>query len=339
VNEPIVRELHFRALREESREVDFVCSTESVDSYGSIIKQNWDLRRFKQNPVVLWAHESRELPVGQASNTRVEKDALVATIKLATAKANPHAENVWQSILEGTLRGLSVGFYPREVRFEKHDDVEVMVLDDNELLELSVTPIPSNPEALAKLRSRALATKDPATPGAPPGTPANQRGEQKENHMDLEKENAALKTTVEKREAEVRAKDADLIEARKSLETERASVATLTREVEKARADAKTSEDRAAKAEATVVERDVDALVGVKIAPAERDEMLELAKSNRSLFDKLVAKRANLGGADGLARGGSVLGADKPQERAPIAGSDDLDNSKSFADFQKSLGN
>ncbi len=48
------------------------------------------------------------------------------------------------------------------------------------------------------------------------------------------------------------------------------------------------------RAETAIVERDVRALVGVKITPAEVDEQIELAKSNRGLFDKLMEKRAPL---------------------------------------------
>ena len=33
----LVRALHVRALREESREADFVASTDAVDSYGEIV--------------------------------------------------------------------------------------------------------------------------------------------------------------------------------------------------------------------------------------------------------------------------------------------------------------
>ena len=146
---------------------------------------------------------------------------------------------------------------------------------------------------------------------------------------------AALQGQVEQRDADIAARDKSIAEERKAKEA-------VERELEKAHSATKAAEERASKAEATLVERDVDALVGIKITPAERDEQLELAKSNRSLFDKLIAKRANIGGGDGLVdtkgQSRSVLGDDKPQERAPAAGVDH-DNSASLRDFQKSLGN
>ena len=75
----------------------------------------------------------------------------------ASAKANPLAEQVWQSVQERTLRAVSVGFKPREVRKETRDDKDVYVLSDNDLYEISVVPIPSNPEALTRMK--ALATE------------------------------------------------------------------------------------------------------------------------------------------------------------------------------------
>lgn len=324
------RSLELTTVRESAREVDFICSTETIDSYDSVIRQRWRTERYMRNPVVLFAHDSRELPIGQATNVRVEKNQLVATLRIASAEANPKAEYVWRSIVEGSLRGLSVGFYPNKVTEEEIDGRSILVLDDNELLELSIVPIPANPETLVKLRQRAHAAghnTDHATHPAPQGTPADKRGEQRESRMDLEKENAALKAKLEQR-------DADVATREKSIAEERTAKAALERELDKARTDAKAAHDRAVKAEEAVVERDVSALVGVKIAPAEKDEMLELAKTNRVLFDKLIAKRANLGGGEGLISG-SVLPADAPQERA--LGTNDHD--KLFSDFEKSLGN
>lgn len=141
----------------ETRSVDVLASTEALDSHGTILRQNWDLSRYRENPVVLYAHDSSELPIGTASNVRVENGALRATLTFSTVDLNPQAEQVWLNVKGGVLRGISVGFWPRTVRFEKHDDREVLVLDDLELLEISVVPVGSNPETLAEMRARALA--------------------------------------------------------------------------------------------------------------------------------------------------------------------------------------
>lgn len=173
-----VRAAELSAVREDGREIDFIMSTGVRDSYGEIVRQNWDLKRFEGNPVALWSHDSKGLPVGQWLNVRVEDGVLKGTLKVATAKANPLAENVWQSILEKTLRAVSVGFMPHKVSFEEIDGEEVCVLDENELYECSPTPIPANPEALIAMRAKAhaefLARR--SAPGVTPVQPTEQRG-------------------------------------------------------------------------------------------------------------------------------------------------------------------
>lgn len=167
---PVAGDLLTCALRikrsaKDTRSIDVIASTEAVDSYGEIVEQSWDLARYKANPVVLFAHNSRELPIGSARDVKVEDGALVATLDFVSAEANPKAEQVWQLIQQGALRAVSVGFRPRTVRSEKRDGKEVYVLADNELHEISVVPIPANPEALARARARALAAGPSVTRG------------------------------------------------------------------------------------------------------------------------------------------------------------------------------
>lgn len=138
------------------READFVCSTDAVDGHGEIVRQNWRLERYLKNPVVLWGHNASDLPIGTARNVRVEGGKLKATIRIASAASNPKADQVWAGIQEGTIKAVSVGFRPGSVKREKHDGEERYVLDDNELFELSIVSIGSNPDAL---QGRSLVTQ------------------------------------------------------------------------------------------------------------------------------------------------------------------------------------
>lgn len=138
----------------ERRAIDVVASTAAEDSYGEVVAQQWKLERYLANPVVLYSHESRELPIGRAENVRVEDGKLLATLVLA--QGTGRADEVWNLVQQGMLKGVSVGFRPHTTRWEKRDGREILVLDDNELLEISITPIPANPEALAQLRARAF---------------------------------------------------------------------------------------------------------------------------------------------------------------------------------------
>ena len=168
-----VRSLYVRALRIEQREVDAVASTEALDSYGEIVRANWDLKRFLANPVILWAHNRSEdrLPVGHAKNVRVEGGELLITVVFDAV--TDFDEHVFQKYVNGTLKGFSVGFNPQTIRVEKLNGQEVVVLDDNELFEVSCVPIPSNPEALAKARTRALAAAREAARSTTPASPAS----------------------------------------------------------------------------------------------------------------------------------------------------------------------
>lgn len=269
-----VRSLHLKSVREAAREVDFICSTSAIDSYGEIVDQSWDLRRYATNPVVLWAHNSRDLPIGQARNVGVVDGALQATIYFS--KANPEAETIWQLVLEKTLRSVSVGFIPNTIRVEKRDGEDVFVLCDNELYEISVTSIPANPEALAKMKARALQSALPMTTTTAPVGATD--GGKPEASMDHEKAIAALNATISQRSAE-------LVDTKSALDSERTKTAELTARLSATEARnaslegvAKDLAERAAAAELTLVSRDLDALIGTKMVPAEKDGVLELAR-------------------------------------------------------------
>lgn len=286
------RALETRAIRDDAREVDFVASTEAPDAHDSIVRANWDTSRYEANPVVLWAHESRELPIGVATKVRVVKKELLATVRFVGADVNPKAEQVWQGVKQGVIRGMSAGFYPRSVRYEKQDDRELLVLDDNELLELSITPIPSNPETLAKLRSRALAASSTENVATPPSHKAAERGEPKETNMDFEKECAALKAKLEQR-------DADVIAREKSVTEERASKAAVERDLAAERAAHEATKVALKTERDAAIVRAVEALVGDKLTPAEKDLEIECARDNFGLWQKRMAARPSLNLRDG----------------------------------------
>lgn len=262
-----------RGLDEKTRSAVFIASTDAIDSYDEIVEQTWRLDRYISNPVVLFAHQSRELPIGKSSEVGVVDGKLQTRITFASAEANPKAENVWQSVREGTLRAVSVGFLPGDYRWEKREGREVLVLSNNELLEISVTPIPANAEALAKMRARA-------------------RGDRKELSMAGEQNEttAALRSALESKDAELAAVRRDLASA-----TERATTAerqraelTVERDAEKKRADEAAAALKDAKAR--VVELEIDSVIGVKVLPERKEFLMELSQESPSLFAKEMEK-------------------------------------------------
>ena len=201
-----VREFAVRAMSEAPGErwIDVIASTDAIDSYDEIVEQTWDLSRFNANPVILWAHQSRELTLGSASMVRVEDGKLQMRLNFCDADYNPKGPQVYAGFKQKHLRAVSVGFIPRDVRAEMRDGREVYVLSNNLLLEISPTPIGANPEALAKSHARikAMAARAPASLGNSNESPAAERGDHMENVMTNE-EKAALDA------AEKRATDAE----------------------------------------------------------------------------------------------------------------------------------
>lgn len=326
------REMLVREIREDAREADFVCSTEKKDTYETILRQDWDLSRFRTNPVVLYCHNSRDLkPIGQARNVRVEAGALIATVWFS--QVTKDAEECWQLVREKTLRGISVGFDSKSVTYDS--ELDAVILAKNELYELSLTPLPSNPEALARMRARAIADtpkpQDPA-PTAPIATkpPATVRGT--ETTMD----ELAIKA-LQDRAAEQDNKIRDLT----------ASGATLIAERDTLAGKAKTFEDQnkvlagerdAFKAkvdllEGAAIEREVDALVGKKFTPSERDQQVKVAKLDIALWRELTAQRSDLSLMQ------QVIPAPKPEDApAPVATGDrSTDEAAEAAEFFRAV--
>lgn len=150
-----VEGLTLRGFNEKARTIECVMSSDVEDSYGESVHQaSWRLERFLTNPVVLFAHNSREMPVGKASNVGVRDGKLQATITFASEKANPKAEQLWNLVREGVIRAVSVGFVPGVVRTIKRGAKDIVELADCTLHELSVVPIGANVDAL--MRSKGI---------------------------------------------------------------------------------------------------------------------------------------------------------------------------------------
>ena len=45
----------------------FAGSADTVDRVGDVVEQNWDLENYKKNPVLLYAHDYSQLPIGRTN--------------------------------------------------------------------------------------------------------------------------------------------------------------------------------------------------------------------------------------------------------------------------------
>lgn len=160
VNKPVIREAVVRALSEENiknREAEFVISTEAVDTYGTVFKMDgWDLRRYENNPVVFYAHRSNsdnpDTLIGTSTITK-EDGKMIGRVRFEDASINPLAEKIFQKVQAGTLRMASIGANPKKAHWgdEKNGEVrDVLYFDEQELMEWSIVPVASNPDALKR---------------------------------------------------------------------------------------------------------------------------------------------------------------------------------------------
>jgi len=129
------------------RDIKFVISTGSQDRDSDIIDVNgWDIDNYKQNPVVLWAHDYWSPPVARATEVGLEDDKLVAVDRFTPKEISPFGHMVYQMVAAKFLRATSVGFKPKQ--YVWNDEHKGYDFSEQELLEHSIVPVPSNPEAL-----------------------------------------------------------------------------------------------------------------------------------------------------------------------------------------------
>lgn len=148
-------------LDNEDRTFNVVASDESPDRYGDIIRvKGWDLTNFKKNPVLLFGHQSSDPPIGTVPDVTPKSTRLLARVKFLEEGVYDFADTIWRIVKAGALRAVSVGFLPTEepnmIRDEKNDRVIGFEYIAQELLELSIVPVPANPNALALAKSLAL---------------------------------------------------------------------------------------------------------------------------------------------------------------------------------------
>jgi phage head maturation protease len=147
------------AINEEQRKISYVVSDETPDRVGDIIAvKGWDLSNYKKNPVILWAHEAKDVPpIGRGHNVRRRygPDRLTADVEFAPKEAYEFADTIYQLARRGFIRATSVGFMPKEAaQLDKEQRSKLglgpygQLFTSSELMEISIVAVPANPSAL-----------------------------------------------------------------------------------------------------------------------------------------------------------------------------------------------
>lgn len=139
----------------DNRTLRFTISTSSPDRERDIVAVGgWKLDAYKQNPVVLWAHDYRQPPIAKAVDVQVVGDRLVASAEFVPKELSPFADSIYQMIKAGFLKGTSVGFRP--LKWALNSERGGMDFHEQELLEFSITPVPAHPDALIEARDAGI---------------------------------------------------------------------------------------------------------------------------------------------------------------------------------------
>ena len=131
--------------------IRFVASTSDIARDGFIIDAaGWDLANFKRNPVVQWAHNYFEPPIGKVTHIEVKDDQLLADVVFD--QNDEFARKIESKYRNGILNAVSVGFDIKQL--EPAQGEQPMRATKTELLELSAVPVPADPGALAIRQQR-----------------------------------------------------------------------------------------------------------------------------------------------------------------------------------------
>lgn len=126
-------------------------STGDIARDGAIIEQDgWDLSYYEKNPVVLWAHNDRNLPIAKTIKSVRSDNELVQIHEFFT---HDFAEDVFQLVKNGGINATSVRWLPGETEVRavgtgKNKRDVLVFTRGHQLLETSYVPIPADPGAL-----------------------------------------------------------------------------------------------------------------------------------------------------------------------------------------------
>lgn len=151
-----------KAVDDAKRSIRFVFSDGSVDRAGDTIDPlGWELGAFNENPVALWAHNSFDPPIGRASNVLIEGSRLMGDIEFAAADVYAFGDTIYRMVKAGYINAVSVGFMPIDYKWADDDDARPWGIDflKQELMEISVVPVPCNANALLEARAKGIDTR------------------------------------------------------------------------------------------------------------------------------------------------------------------------------------
>jgi len=137
----------------------YIASSDDVDSYGDIIKQDgWDFTRYEVNPALLWCHNYSNPNIGAGIKWEVVGTELIIDNLFALKETFDFADVAYQLVNAGFLKGNSVGFIAKKILYVEDEEERKtlglgrwgVVFLEQVLLEDSACPIGANPAAVVQ---------------------------------------------------------------------------------------------------------------------------------------------------------------------------------------------
>src|SRR5690606_10035822 len=139
--------LVIKAVDEDAREIRGIASTPGTDRMDDVVEPTG--AEFSLPIPLLWQHR-HDSPIGQVVSAAVTEKGIEVVARLVAPTADmpsqlaARLQEAWHSIKTGLVRGLSIGFNPKEYSFMDNGGVHFLKWD---WTELSAVTIPANAEA------------------------------------------------------------------------------------------------------------------------------------------------------------------------------------------------
>lgn len=133
-------------------------STNASDREGDrVIPEGGDFKNFLKNPVLCWVHDYKHIPIGRVTSIEVQPGKGVDAT-WSWLENDEFADRIKNAYDQGCINASSIGFIPTESapNGKGHD------ITKWEMLELTLCPIPMNPEAVRAMKSLGVFGTDKA---------------------------------------------------------------------------------------------------------------------------------------------------------------------------------
>jgi HK97 family phage prohead protease len=140
--------------------IEILASDETIDRDRDVIKaKGWQTDNWLKNGALLYGHDpsSPFNVLGSPVGAEVRGNKLYVQVRLAKMGTSPTHDAVRSLIEQKILKGVSVGFKSDDYEPNEHGG---RTFKSQELLELSVVPVPANPSAKMLLKSYGQEVED-----------------------------------------------------------------------------------------------------------------------------------------------------------------------------------